>query len=153
MGQMTPGENTFAVFHDNSHFKKSRSQVAAGDPKLFFQMLDICSGNIIFEGYWKNSSGCEDIDRWSSRVNSQSSHFEKSPFRHGSDDPWQPEVHLSGMCYILFCSQVSYALQREKYLRYLSLRVRERKKKWKWRPKSYRVIYTSISRSHSLHVL
>ena len=50
-GQMTPGENTFAVFHDNLHLKNSRSQVTAVDPKLFFQMLDICSGNIIFEGY------------------------------------------------------------------------------------------------------
>ena len=101
------------VIMGNLHFKKSRSQVTAVDPKLFFHMLDIYSGNIIFEGYWKNFSGCEDIDPWSSRVNSQSSHFEKSPFRQGSDDPWQPEVHLSGMCYIVFCSQVSYALQRE----------------------------------------
>ena len=103
----------FHVIMGNLQFKKSRSQGTAVDPKLFFKMLDIYSCNIIFEGYWKISSGCEDIDRWSSRVNSQSSHFEKSPFRQGSDDPWQPEVHLSGMCYILFCSQVSYAVQRE----------------------------------------
>ena len=114
----------FHVIMGNLHFKKSRSQGTAVDPKLFFKMLDIYSCNIIFEGYWKISSGCEDIDRWSSRVNCQSSHFEKSPFRQGSDDPWQPEVHLSGMCYILFCSQVSYAVQRERDLRYLSLRVR-----------------------------
>ena len=46
-GQMTPGENTFAGFHDNLHFENSRSQVTAVDPKLFFQMSDIYSGNII----------------------------------------------------------------------------------------------------------
>ena len=91
----------------NLHIKKSRSQVTAVDPKLFFQMLDIYSGNIIFEGYWKNSSSCEDIDPWSSRVNSQSSHFEKSRFRQGSDDPWQPEVHRSSMCYILIDRVIS----------------------------------------------
>ena len=44
------------------HFKKSRSQVTAVDPKLFFKLLDIYSGNIIFEGYGKNSSSCGDID-------------------------------------------------------------------------------------------
>ena len=49
--QMTLGENTFAVFHDNLYFKNSRSQVTSDDPKLFFQMLDIYSGNIIVQGY------------------------------------------------------------------------------------------------------
>ena len=132
------------VIMGNLHFKKSRSQGTAVDPKLFFKMLDIYSGNIIFEGYWKISSGCEDIDRWSSRVNCQSSHFEKSPFRPGSDDPWQPEVHLSGMCYILFCSQVSYAVQREEDLRYLSLRVRTGPFKQKGAPKYARVIYLLV---------
>ena len=34
-------------------------------------MLDIYSGNIIFEGYWKNSSSYEDIDPWSSRTKIQ----------------------------------------------------------------------------------
>ena len=95
------------VIMGNLHFKKSRRQVTADDPKLFFQMLDIYSGNIIFEGYWKNSSSCEDMDPWSSRVNSQSSHFGKSRFRQGSDDPWQPEVHRSGMCHILIDRAIS----------------------------------------------
>ena len=129
------------VIMGNLHFKKSRSQVTAVDPKLFFQMLDIYSCNIIFEGYWKNSSGYEDMDRWSSRVNSQSSHFEKSPFCHGSDDPWQPEVHLSGMCYILFCSEVSYALQREEGSEIPLSVCAHGPMPWKWKVKYARVIY------------
>ena len=78
------------VIMGNLHFKKSRSQVTADDPKLFFQMLDICSGNITFEGYWKNSSSCKDIDPWSSRINSESSHFEKSRFCQGQMTPDSP---------------------------------------------------------------
>ena len=59
------------VIMGNLHFKKSRSQVTAVDPKLFFQILGIYSGNIIFEGYWNNSSSYEDIDPWSSRTKIQ----------------------------------------------------------------------------------
>ena len=136
------------VIMGNLHFKKSRSQGTAVDPKLFFKMLDIYSCNIIFEGYWKISSGCEDIDRWSSRVNCQSSHFEKSPFRQGSDDPWQPEVHLSGMCYILFCSQVSYAVQREEGSEIPLPACAHGPTPQKREPKYDRVIHLVVSDSH-----
>ena len=101
---MTPGENTFADFHDNLHFKNSRSQVTAVDPKLFFQMLYIYRGNIIFEGYWKNSSSCEDMpfecDHWDKRFNTKSNLTEHIRTHTGERRILEvrvltPKVHIS----------------------------------------------------------
>ena len=36
--------------------------VTAEDPKQFFQMFDIYSGNVVCEGYREIFSSCEDID-------------------------------------------------------------------------------------------
>ena len=42
---------------------KSRGDhVTAEDPKQFFQMFDIYSGNVMCEGYREIFSSCEDID-------------------------------------------------------------------------------------------
>lgn len=52
----------------NLHFKNSRSQITAVEPKLFFKRTVIYSGDIMFAGYWQNSSSCDDWETWSSRV-------------------------------------------------------------------------------------
>ena len=114
------------VIMGNLHFKKSWIQVTAVDQKLFFNVLNICSSNITFEGYWKNSSSCDDIDPGSSHTNPESSHIDKSLFWQGPHESWQSEVHISGMCYTIysFVATCHTLCSAKRDLRYLSLHVR-----------------------------
>lgn len=81
----------------NLYFKNSWSHVTAEDPKQFFQMFDIYSGNVVCEGYREIFSSCEDIDAWISHFFPLSS-IVYCILLDGSIDMWSKKIkQLTGL--------------------------------------------------------